>query len=182
MRTLLIAAALLAASPAVAADWTIDPTKSHLGFTGTQTGKPFTGSFGTFAGTISFDPANPAAGHATVTIDTASAKTGDPQKDEALPGADWFAASKFPRATFEASGFRATGGDAYEAAGTLSIRDAKQDAVLPFTLKIDGSTAHATGRMQLIRTRFGVGQGSWTSGKWVALEVAVDVDVVATKK
>jgi hypothetical protein len=31
--------------------------------------------------------------------------------------------------------------------------------------------ARATGHLDLVRTDFGVGQGPWTSGQWVALEV-----------
>ena len=180
--TLLTAGLLLAGTPALAADWVVDPGKSHLGFSGTQTGTPFTGAFKTFSAIISFDPAHPEAGHATVTVDVASASTGDPQKDEAMPTADWFAAGKFPKATFEATSFRAKGGDAYEAVGTLSIRDAKVPAVLPFTLAVTGDTAHAVGHMELVRSNFGVGQGAWASAQWVALEVGVDIDLTAARK
>ena len=52
---------------------------------------------------------------------------------------------------------------------------------LPFTLAIDGGTAHAKGHLELVRTTYGVGQGPWSSAQWVALEVGVDVDVVAKK-
>jgi len=41
---LLLALSLLAASPALASDWTVDPAKSRLGFSGTQTGAPFQGA------------------------------------------------------------------------------------------------------------------------------------------
>jgi polyisoprenoid-binding protein YceI len=167
------------ATPALAADWIVDPAKSHLGFSGVQTGTPFKGEFRHFDAKISFDPAHPETGHATVTIDVASAHTGDTQRDEAMPQADWFDAAKFPQARFEAKSFRAKGAGAYEALGTLSIRGLSHDVVLPFTLTINGSTAHATGRLQLVRTAFGVGQGPWASGQWVALEVGVDVDLTA---
>lgn len=179
---LLTAGSLLAATPAIAADWVVDTAKSHLGFSGTQAGTPFTGTFKAFAATISFDPAHPEAGHAMVTIDVASAATGDPQKDEALPTADWFDAGKFPRAIFEATSFRPKGGDAYEAVGTLAIRDVKLPVALPFTLTVAGDTAHAAGRMELLRNKFGVGQGEWQSPQWVPFEVGVDVDLVAAKK
>ncbi len=179
---LLTTGLLLAAAPALAADWVVDAGKSHLGFSGVQAGTPFTGSFKTFVATISFDPAHPEAGHASVVIDMASAATGDPQKDEALPTADWFDAGKFPKATFEATGFKPKGGDAYEAVGTLAIRDVKLPVTLPFTLVVAGDTAHAVGRMELLRSKFGVGQGEWKSPQWVAFEVGVDVDLTAAKK
>lgn len=173
--------ATLAAGPALAADWTVDAGASKLGFSGTQNGEAFRGKFAHFAGTVAFDPAKPEAGHADITIDIASASTGDTQRDEALPQPEWFDAKKFPQAHFVASGFKAKGGDAYEADGQVSIRGVAQPVTLPFTLTIAGDTAHAKGRAELVRTKFGVGQGPWSSGQWVALEVGVDVDLVAKK-
>ena len=174
-------AAVFAAGPALAADWTVDQGKSRLGFSGVQVGASFQGRFTRWEAHIAFDPAKPEAGHATVLIDMASARTGDTQRDEALPQGDWFASSQFPQARFEAKSFRAKGGGAYEAVGTLTIRGISHDAVLPFTLTVSGDTAHVQGRMQLVRTGFGVGQGAWSSGQWVALDVGVDVDLTATR-
>jgi polyisoprenoid-binding protein YceI len=173
--------ALVFATPAFAADWTVQADKSHLGFSGTQTGAPFKGSFGKWTAEIAFDPAHPEAGHAKVTIDLASARTGDTQRDTALPQSDWFDVKHFPQATFEASGFTAKGGDTYEATGKLTIRGVTKDVVLPFTLAVVGDGATAKGHLGLVRAAFGVGQGPWTSGEWVALEVGVDFDLVAVK-
>jgi polyisoprenoid-binding protein YceI len=178
---LLLVLSLLAASPALASDWTVDPGKSRLGFSGTQTGTPFQGSFGTWQAEISFDPTFPEAGHAKVTIDLASARTGDTQRDTALPQPEWFDVATHPQASFTADHFVAKGGDAYEARGKLTIRGAAKDVVLPFTLTISGDQAAAKGHLSLMRSDFGIGQGPWSSGQWVALEVGVDVDLVATK-
>ncbi|MQT15556.1 YceI family protein [Segnochrobactrum spirostomi] len=182
---LLATAALLAAAPfaaASAAEWVVDPAKSTLAFSATQTGNAFEGKFGKWSGTIDFDPANPAAGHAAITIDVASAATGDTQKDEALPQPDWFDASKFPNAVFEVKSFKAKGGDEYDAVGTLTIRDKSRDLVLPVKIDISGDTAHATGSVKLVRTDYGVGQGSWSDGQYVGLDVEVKIDVTATRK
>jgi polyisoprenoid-binding protein YceI len=182
-RSLVTAAAMLACASvsAEAATWTIDTAKSQLDFTGSENGSPFSGHFGKFSGTIVFDPAAPGAGHADVTITTASATTGDQQKDGAMPGSDWFAAAKYPQAHFVATGFKATGAGAYEAIGTLTIRGVTKPVTLPFTLAITGDTAKADGKVQLIRTSFGVGQGAWNTAQYVALEVSVSVDIVARK-
>ena len=176
-----LVAMLVAAPPAFAATWTLDKSASKIGFSGSQAGTPFSGRFKTFSATIDFDPAHPETGHALVTIDPASAATGDIQRDDALPQADWFAADKFKQAVFEAKSFAAKGGDAYEAAGTLTIRGISQPLTLPFKLEIAGDTAHATGHVTLVRTKFGVGQGEWASGDMVALDVGVDLDIVAKK-
>lgn len=172
---------LLAAVSAQAATWTILPGQSSLGFTGSQSGAAFSGHFGKFSGTIVFDPAHPEAGHAAITIETASAATGDPQKDGALPGADWFDASRFPKAQFIAKSFRQTGPGAYEADGTLTIRGIAKPLALPFALTIAGDEAKAKGAVDLTRTDYGVGQGAWSSGQYVALKVAVSFAITARR-
>ncbi|WP_246689428.1 YceI family protein [Methylobacterium sp. WL19] len=68
-----------------AAEWQVDPSKSAIRFSGVQVGVPFTGGFQRFEAAVDFDPAKPETGHATVLIDLSSAKTGDVQRDEALP-------------------------------------------------------------------------------------------------
>ena len=169
------------AAPAAATTWAVDTAKSTLGFTGQQSGAPFTGRFKTWTAAISFDPAHPETAQVLATVTVASATTDDAQKDEAMPGDDWFDASKFASATFQASGFTPKGGDAYEAKGKLSLRGITKDVDLPFTLTIAGNTAHAVGHATLVRTDFGVGQGAWTSGDTVALDVAIDLDLMAIK-
>ena len=168
-----------AQSPGGTGNWTVDSSESQLGFSGMQTGAKFSGRFKRFDATIQFDPTHPQSGYAKVTIDISSAATGDTQRDEAMPGADWLDAKDFPKAVFEAKTFLSKGGSDYLAIGTLTIRGIVRRETLPFTLTIDGDTAHANGRLELIRTEFGVGQGAWSSGQWVALEVGVDVDLVA---
>lgn len=183
--SLLLAAALVWGGSAQAADWAVDAGKSKLGFVGSQSGTPFEGRFSRWTAKIAFDPANPAAGTAVVVIDMSSATTGDLQKDQSLPQADWFDTKTFPQARFEATGFRAKGGNAFEAVGSLSLRGIKKDVVLPFTLDVSSAgahpaVAHAQGKLILIRTDYGVGQGEWKVPDMVALEVAVTVDLTAT--
>lgn len=179
---LTLAASLSLAAPAMAADWVIDSAHSTIAFSGTQTGKPFSGHFGSFDGTITFDPAHPENGHAHIAIAIASAVTGDRQRDGAMPGQDWFDVAHFPSAMFDAQSFRAKGGNDYEAVGTLTIRGVGKSETLPFTLDINGRTAHAKGHLDLLRSAFGIGQGPWATGQWVALAVGVDIDVTAQQK
>ena len=165
-----------------AAEWTIDPAASRLGFVGSQGGSRFEGSFARWHGSIVFDPAQPAAGHALITIDMASATTGESDKDQLLPQPEWFSVAEFPQAVFEANSFRAKGGNAYDAVGTLTIRGISRKVVLPFTLDLAGDGAHAKGGLDLIRSDFGVGQGSWSNPQMVALEVAVVFELSAHQR
>jgi polyisoprenoid-binding protein YceI len=170
------------AAPALAASWSVDTAHSKLGFSGTQTGETFSGTFKAWTAAIDYDPAKPEAAHIVVTVDMASATTGDQQRDEALPGEDWFDIAKFPKATFEATGFKPKGGDAFDAPGKLAIRGISKDITLPFNLTVAGNTAHAVGKVNLLRNAFDVGQGNWASDQYVAFEVNVDVDLTATRQ
>jgi polyisoprenoid-binding protein YceI len=171
-----------AASPALSAPWAVDPTRSTIRFSGVQVGTPFSGRFERFEARVAVDPAKPEAGRATVLVDLGSARTGDAQRDTALPQKDWFDVASASHARFEAARFVDKGGGDYEAVGDLTIRGAKRPLTLPFHLSLDGDRAHATGHVGLVRTDFGIGQGPWASGQWVALEVGVDIDLVATAR
>ncbi|MBB5046450.1 polyisoprenoid-binding protein YceI [Rhodopseudomonas rhenobacensis] len=171
---------VVVSNAAEASSWKVDPARSQIGFSGTQTGERFQGKFGRYQATIDFDPAAPEGGHAVIAIELGSATTGDKQRDQALPGEDWFDVSRFPTATFEAKRFVAKGGNAYEAQGTLSLRGVSRDLVLPFTLDTKDGVAHAKGHVDLLRNAYGVGQNAWSSDAYVAFAVGVDIDLIAT--
>lgn len=182
LRLPLLAAALLWSGAASAGEWIVDPAQSRLGFVGSQGGAPFDGRFTRWSAVIDYDPAAPAAAKVTVDIDMASAVTGDAQKDQSLPGADWFDVKAFPKARFEATGFKPLGGNAFETSGTLTIRGVGKAVTLPFTLEVAGDRSKAKGRLDLLRGDFGVGSGQWASGDMVGLKVQVVVDLVAAAK
>jgi len=179
---LLLVSGLALAHPASAAGWSVDPAKSELGFSAIQSGRTFEGRFKNWQADILFDPANLAASRVKVLIDMASASTADRQRDASLPESDWFDTKKFPQATFEAANFTAKGGNKFEAVGTLEIRGFKKNVTLPFTLDIAGDAAHAVGKLDILRTDYGVGQGEWTDGSVVGLTVSIAFDLSAKKK
>lgn len=179
VRAVILAALALAASATHAAEWKL-ASGSALTFTGSQAGAPFTGAFSKFDAAISLDPDALPDAKIVVTIDMASAGSGDRQRDSALPGKDWFDVASFPQAKFESHQVTRTGAG-YDAAGDLTIRGVTKPIHLPFTLTIDGDKAHAKGHVDLKRDVFGVGQGEWTSGDMVALDVAVDFDLKAER-
>ena len=185
MRRIMVLGCLLLAAPvarvARAADWVADPAASKLEFSGAQFGQPFRGAFHSFTARISFDPAQPQAAVADVTVDLSSALTGDRERDTALPTPEWFDAKKHPQAIFHAASFTPKGADAFEAKGKLTVRGVSADVTVPFTLKIEGQTAHAKGHADLLRSTFGVGQGQFADDQVVAFQVGVDVDLVARK-
>ena len=168
------------AAPAFAADhWTVAKDTSTITFTGTQAGAAFTGTFITWTADIAFDPADLAASAVTVTIETASAATGDVQKDANLPTPNWFNANAAPEATFVTDAI-AKDGESYVATGTLTIRGIAKPVELPFTLAIDGDTAEMSGSTTVKRSDFGIGAG--IPPEMIADAVTVAVKVSATRQ
>ncbi|MGF1454014.1 MAG: YceI family protein [Alphaproteobacteria bacterium] len=173
--------ALGAAAPAWAADWTVDMDKSRLGFTFVQDGKSIEGAFGEWTADITFDPDALEAASANVTVVIDSIDAGSRSRSRRARGKTWFAEKQHKEATFQTTAFRETGKGAYEADATLTIRGTEQPITLPFTLVFDGDSVTMDGTVTLDRTAFGVGQGDYESGDEIAIEVVVDVDLVATK-
>ena len=100
-------AIILASAPATyAADYTIDPTHSHIMFMIDHLGfAKIVGLFSTFSGTLSFDPSNIPASKLNVTIKTESLQTQFGPRDKDLKGADWFNTTEFPEMTYVGSQF-----------------------------------------------------------------------------
>jgi polyisoprenoid-binding protein YceI len=183
--SLALAATLLAAAPVQAAtQWSADPARSKLGFTGLLTGGTFQGSFNRFQPEISFDPADLAGSRFRVTVETASADTRDGDRDAILKGPDFFAVERWPKATFEATKFAAAGPGRYTAQGKLTLRDVTRDVTLAFSFKpaADGRTATLAGATSVNRLDFGVGQGDWRDTQMVGNEVKISFDLLLRRK
>ncbi len=161
--------------------WTV-VKGSKLGFTASWSGEAVEGVFNGWTADILFSPDALDRSKLTVSIDMASAKTGDDQRDSSLPGDDFFATAAHPKATFSATKFRKTGEGRFVADGTLDLRGVKKPLSLPFSLKIDGDTATARGVTTLDRTTFGVGQGEWAATDQIAAKVKVSFALTAKRK
>jgi polyisoprenoid-binding protein YceI len=159
--------------------WAVDPAHSQLTFESSAEGAAFEGRFQTWDADIRFDPKQLGQSKVVVTVDTASAVTGDTSRDQSAHSSDWFASAVFPKATFTATSFKDLGGGKYEADGDLSIRGVSKPVSLPFTLSINGGQASMTGETSVDRTLFGVGQGEYAGADIVPLEVTIKVSIEA---
>jgi polyisoprenoid-binding protein YceI len=171
----------LTATPACAAHWTVDAARSRLGFTVQWSNEPFSATFKSWKADIAFDPADLAHSHVVATIDLASEASDTPDNDDGLKGPGGFSVSQFPTARFETTGFVHKSGEAYIATGTLSLHGVSRPLTLPFTLRIAGQTAHMTGKTTVLRNDFGLGQGEWAAATPIAHDVAITIDLTATK-
>ena len=181
MRFIPLLVASLLVTPAQAAHWNVDQSKSKLGFTVTWNKEPFVAVFNKWHADIEFDTADLAHARVAASIETASEASDDSETDEGVRGTAGFASSQFPTATFRTTAITHKSGNQYVAAGTLSIKGVSRPVTLPFTLDIAGNIAHVTGRAQVVRTDFNVGTGEWAKPDPVSLQVTVTVDLVANK-
>lgn len=162
------------------ADWTV-ASGGRLAFTARWNGEAVDGRFGRWRAAIRFSPDQLAGSQIKVTVDLASADTGDGQRDDSLKSSDFFDAAAHPNAVFTARDIRHIEGDRYEARGRLDLRGVSKPATVRFTLRIDGDKARVEGTARVDRTSFGVGQGEWAATDAIAAGVNVAFSFTATR-
>lgn len=166
---------------ASAADYTVQPAGSKLGFAGTFQGQAFEGTFGKWTANISYDPAKVATSKFEVDVDLASVKTGDNDRDGALPGADFFNVAKFPKAHFVTTGFRQNGAEVV-ADGNLTLRGVTKPVSLNVTFKSQGTGATLDVSGTVKRLDYGVGGGEYADTSVIGADVKVNAHLVLVAK
>ena len=138
---------------AVETDWTVQSGDINIAIT--QFGSKVEGSFNDWTAAITFDPEvrRGPAGTVDVTISIPSLTLGS-VTDQAM-GADFFDATTYPTAKFQAD-LNAVD-DGHMAEGTLTIRDQTMPLSFEFILTSDGDTTTANAEVPLSRLDFGVG-------------------------
>ena len=174
-------AAKAAAPAATGSNWVVNKAASSIVFKSNFDGEDFQGRFNAWDAQISFDPKNVAAAKVTATINTGSAKTGDPSRDESMPTGQWFDVAKFPKASFTSTSWKDLGGGKYQVAGNLTLHGVTQPVTLPMSIAIAGNTAKANGAVTLDRSKFGVGGGQFRSAETIPFAVQVVIAITATR-
>jgi len=168
-----LAVSFLGAASVALADQKLLPAQSEIVFVSKQMGVPVEGRFKKFDAQLAFDPAKPEASKIAFTVDVASATLGVPETDAELPKATWFNTSKFPQATFQSTAVKGLGGGKFEVSGTLGIKGATRNVVVPVVVTQAGATTNATGTFSLKRLAFQIGQNEWADTSMVADDVQV---------
>lgn len=179
----LLLVALGTTQPAYAAqEWVVDTARSTLSFTAQMGDEKFTGHFKKFESSIRFSPDDLANSAITTAVAMASAVTGAPDRDTALPESTWFDNAKFPQAQFVTTMIKATGRDTYLAEGTLTLRGVSKAVALPFALTTENGQTHAVGSVTIQRNDYGIGQGEFANDAWVKFPVTITLDLWAQPK
>ena len=177
-----IMSAPLSVVPNTKHGWKIDKAQSYVHFTASQNGEAFKGGFEDFTAQIIFDPHDLARANVRARIDLGSVETGDRERDEALPGKDWFYIEKFPVAIFQSLSFTHLGGDKYKTQAVLSIKGIDKNIIFPFSLTITDGSAYMRAAITLNRQDFNIGEGVWKSKDWAGHDVEVDIKIRAYKQ
>jgi len=167
-------------APSWAAEWAVDQENSKLTATFSVYGKDTTATFTDWTADIRFDPDNLAEAAIRVEVVTAALETGDKGWDRDAEKKAWFDVDAHPTAVFESTAVTSTGGNAYEAEGTLTIKGQSKPLTLPFTLDITGDTAKAAGSVEVLRLDWNVGKG--TDEEAVPNGISVAFDLTAQKQ
>ncbi|WP_201315801.1 YceI family protein [Dyella sp. EPa41] len=164
-----------------ATDYTVQAAASKLGFSGTFQGQAFNGTFGKWTANISYDAAKIATSKFDVDIDLASVKTGDSDRDGALPGADFFNVAKFPKAHFVTTSFRQNGANVV-ADGNLTLRGVTKPVSLNVTFKPQGTGATLDVSGTVKRLDYGVGGGEYADTSVIGADVKINAHLTLAAK
>lgn len=178
-----VAASLMLATPASAADYAFDMKGAHasinfrikhLGFSW------LVGRFDKFDGTFSYDEAAPEKSSVKVEIDTASVNSNHAERDKHLRAEDLLDAAKFPKATFVSTSITPEAGGKAKITGDLTLRGVTKQVVID-AVKIGGGTdpwggerVGFEGTTKFALADFGIPKNLGPASKEVELELHVE--------
>lgn len=164
--------ALLLPCTVAATQYAVEPASSTLGFSGSFQGETFQGQFKQWNAVITYDPADLAHAQFSVDVSLASAKTGDSDRDSALPGSDFFDVAKFPSARFVTTRIHQEGAKVV-ADGKLTLHGVTQPVSLDVAYKAQGSGATLDVSGTVKRLDFGVGSGDYADTSVIGADVKI---------
>lgn len=192
--TLALVALTIAAGPAPV-EWNVDASHSGVGFSVKHFFTPVRGQFDAYEIDLTFDRENPANSAVEVRIDVESVNTGNERRDAHLLSEDFFDVENHRWITFRSEQVRAIGPNELLASGSLTIRDVTKRVDLPIVIhgikdipeemrEMLGGVEHVASfeaDLELDRSDYGVGSGSWAADLVVGHEVEVNVVVEANR-
>jgi polyisoprenoid-binding protein YceI len=169
-------AANLAAQPAGL--YEVEPTHTSVHWRIDHSGLSiYTARFDRISGTINFNPQNPTASSADITIDATSVNTGLPKHDANI-AKQVFKAEANPNITFKSTALTATSATTGTMTGDLTVAGVTK----PVTL----SVTYNAGRMSLMKQRQNVGfsatgsikRSEWGMTNWNNFGIGDQVDLI----
>jgi polyisoprenoid-binding protein YceI len=114
-------------APGTVTTWNLDPAHSHAEFKVKHMMiSHVKGGFSGLAGTLQLNETDYTHSAVQASIDVATLKTGDEQRDSHLKSPDFFDAEKFPKITFNSTNIDSKGGADYAVSGDLTMHGVTQ--------------------------------------------------------
>jgi len=171
----------LAASGALADQWRMQG-KGELLFEPTWEGEAVPGRFESFDVRLDTGDGCVAGSELEVTVKLDSADMDDPDINEVIAGAEWFAVDEHPVATYTSDSIEEAADGGYVASGHLELKGVRLPVNVPFQWSASGDRAEMSGELAIERTRFDVGSGEWSNGETIGTEVRVSFDVILERQ
>jgi polyisoprenoid-binding protein YceI len=148
-------------------------SQSSVKFTIKNLGIGVDGSFKGLAGTVKFDPKNLASSVFDVTVDASTVDTKNKMRDDHLRKDDYFGVAKYKTIRLKSTKITSKGGNKYNFAGVLTIRDKSYNIGFDFVATPSGTGYVFAGDFKIDRTKFGVGTSTSTLSNLVTVKLNV---------
>jgi polyisoprenoid-binding protein YceI len=192
--TLALATMTIAAGP-TPMKWNVDVPHTGIEFSVNHFFTPVSGKFDDYQIDLTFDRENPANSAVEVRIEVESVNTGNERRDNHLLSGDFFEAEKYPYITFRSEEVRAQGENELIARGPLTIKGKTHQVALPIRIlgikDIPAEMREMLGgveqvasfqtELEIDRSDYGVGVGSWAAALVVGHEVGIEIAVEANR-
>ena len=154
--------------------WQFDPYHTQVEFSAKHLGMmTVRGLFADVTATGFIDPDHPEASSVDVTIQTASIRTHNPQRDNDLRASNFLEVDKYPTITFKSTKIEAAGQDRFNMTGDMTIKGNTR----PVTLSVvkygefnDPMMGHRIGYSaegKINRKDFGMAFNMMMDGRWI---------------
>ena len=135
VRSMIIGSWILALAAVVhAAEYSIDPAHSNVGFSVRHIVSNVKGQFNDFSGNFIYDAKAPEKSSVEAVIQTKSINTNNDKRDGHLKSPDFFDVEKIPTMTFKSTAVKSAGPRKLEVAGLLTLHGISK----PVTLSVEG--------------------------------------------
>jgi polyisoprenoid-binding protein YceI len=168
--------------------WQIDPYHLQVEFAVKHFGMmTVRGHFAEVTSTGAIDPEHPEASSLDVSINTASIKTNNEQRDNDLRSSNFLEVDKFPTITFKSTRIEPAGQDKYSMTGDLTIKGTTRPvtlAVLRYGEINDPRMGHRvafSAEGEINRKDFGLTMNMLVDGRWVVgddVKIAIELELV----
>lgn len=164
--------------------WTFDPYHTQVEFSAKHLGMmTVRGNFNEVTATGNLDPEHPERSTVEATINTASIRTHNEQRDKDLRSSNFLEIEKYPTMTFKSTKIEHVGGDKYKVTGDLTIKGTTK----PVTLNAvkygefnDPQMGHRIGyaaETQINRKDFGMNFEAMLDGRFVVSnEIQINIE------